>query len=48
MREYYIQIKDSRFGYEATNHYFFVPLDLVLKSLNCEYLLNNWLPQLSK
>ncbi len=48
IREYNIQIIDSRFGYEATNHYFFVPLDLVLKSLNCEYLLNNWLSQISK
>ncbi|HOQ31538.1 MAG TPA: hypothetical protein PLA12_03395 [Candidatus Hydrogenedens sp.] len=48
IREYNIQIADSRFGFEATNHYFFVPLDLVLKSLNCEELLNNWIPQISK
>lgn len=48
IREYNIQIIDSKFGYEATNHYFFIPLDLVLKSLNCEYLLNNWLSQFSK
>jgi len=47
-KEYYIQITDSRIGFEATNHYFFVPLDLALKSLNCEYLLNDWIPQLSK
>ncbi|MGC8845339.1 MAG: hypothetical protein ACP5QY_05775 [Candidatus Hydrogenedens sp.] len=48
IREYHIQISDSRFGFEATNHYFFVPLDLVLKSLNCENLLNNWIPQISQ
>ena len=48
IREYNLQIVDSRFGFEATNHYFFVPLDLVLKSLNCEELLNNWIPQISR
>lgn len=47
-REYNIQLKDSRIGFEATNQYFFVPLDLVLKVLNCESLLNNWIPQLTK
>ena len=29
---------DSRLGYEASNHYFYVPLDLVEKVINCEYL----------
>ena len=29
---------DSRLGYEAANHYFYVPLDLVEKVVDCEYL----------
>lgn len=29
---------DSRLGYESSNHYFYVPLDLVEKVVNCEYL----------
>ena len=29
---------DSRIGYEASNHYFYVPLDLVEKVVNCDYL----------
>jgi hypothetical protein len=29
---------------EATNHYFFAPLDLVEKVLNCRDLLDRWLP----
>jgi hypothetical protein len=29
---------DSRIGFEASNHYFYVPLDLVEKLINCEYL----------
>lgn len=29
---------DSRLGYEAANHYFYVPLDLVEKVINCDYL----------
>jgi hypothetical protein len=29
---------DSRLGYEPSNHYFYVPLDLVEKVVNCEYL----------
>jgi hypothetical protein len=29
---------DSRLGFEASNHYFYVPLDLVEKVINCNYL----------
>ena len=29
---------DSRIGYEASNHYFYVPLDLVEKVVSCDYL----------
>lgn len=39
-----IQSRDSRIGFEATNHYFYVPLDLAEKVVNCRYLLDNWLP----
>jgi hypothetical protein len=29
---------DSRLGYEASNHYYYVPLDLVEKVINCNHL----------
>jgi hypothetical protein len=29
---------DSRIGFEASNHYYYTPLDLVEKVINCEYL----------
>lgn len=41
---YAIQVRDSRLGFEATNHYFYVPLDLVEKVINCQDLLDRWLP----
>lgn len=34
-----LQTCDSRLGFEATNHYFFVPVDLAEKILNCRYLM---------
>jgi len=40
LRLYRIQARDSRIGFEATNHYFYVPLDLAEKVLNCERLLS--------
>ncbi len=43
-RLYTIQRRDARIGYEATNHYFYVPLDLAEKVLNCRDLLSRWLP----
>jgi hypothetical protein len=43
-RLYDIQSRDSRIGFEATNHYFFVPTDLAEKVLNCRNLLDRWLP----
>ena len=39
-----IQIRDSRLGFEATNHYFYVPMDLVEKVINCRDLLDRWVP----
>jgi hypothetical protein len=41
---YGIQRADSRIGFEATNHYYYVPGDLVEKILNCRDLLDRWLP----
>jgi len=35
---YQLAKEDSRIGYEASNHYFYVPLDLVEKVVNCAYL----------
>lgn len=40
-----LQVADSRIGFEATNHYFYVPMDLVEKMLNCHDLLTRWLPE---
>jgi len=44
-RLYVIQSRDSRIGFEATNHYFYVRMDLAEKVLNCRDLLDRWLPQ---
>ncbi len=44
-RLYELQSVDSRIGFEASNHYFYVPDDLKEKVLNCRYLLENWLPK---
>jgi hypothetical protein len=38
--------EDSRIGFEASNHYYYLPLDLVEKVVNCEYVLKTWLPGL--
>jgi hypothetical protein len=37
--------QDPRLGFEASNHYYYLPLDLVEKVLNCEYLLGTWLAE---
>lgn len=41
-RLYELQSIDSRIGFEASNHYFYIPDDLKEKVLNCRYLLENW------
>ncbi len=41
---YLISKEDSRIGFEASNHYYYFPLDFVGKVINCEYILNTWLP----
>ena len=43
-----IQQRDSRIGFEATNHYFYVPSDLAEKVVNCRFLLDTWLPEQRK
>jgi hypothetical protein len=43
-RLYALQQQDSRIGFEASNQYYYVPLDLVEKVLNCRDLLDRWLP----
>lgn len=40
-----IQSRDSRIGFEATNQYFYVPMDLAEKVINCRDLLDRWLPE---
>ena len=37
-RMFELSSSDSRLGYEASNHYYYVPLDLVEKVINCEDL----------
>jgi hypothetical protein len=37
-----LQCSDSRLGFEASNHYFYVPADLIEKVVNCRYLLEKW------
>lgn len=44
-RELYVLTKrDSRIGFEASNHYYYVPLDLAEKVINCRYILDHVLP----
>jgi hypothetical protein len=46
-RLYQLAKEDSRIGFEASNQYHYLPLDLVEKVVNCEYVLEQWLPTLS-
>jgi hypothetical protein len=39
--------QDPRIGYEASNHYYYLPLDLVEKVVNCRYVMDVWLPRMS-
>jgi hypothetical protein len=40
-----LQSNDSRLGFEASNHYFYVWNDLAEKVINCRDLLDHWLPE---
>ena len=42
--QYSLQQTDSRIGFEATNQYYYVPVDLMEKVLNCRDLIERWLP----
>lgn len=33
--------EDSRIGYEASNHYYYYPLDMIEKVVNCTYIMNH-------
>jgi len=43
-----LQQRDSRLGFEASNQYYYVPVDLVEKVINCRDLLDRWLPAVKK
>ncbi len=47
-RLFAIQSRDSRIGFEASNHYFYIPLDLAEKVINCRDLLDHWLPEVKR
>ncbi len=40
--------EDSRIGYEASNHYYYVPVDLVEKVVNVRYILEHWVAELER
>ncbi len=44
VRLHALQSRDSRIGFEASNQYFYVPLDLAEKVINCQWL-EDTLPQ---
>ncbi len=39
-----LAMEDSRIGFEASNHYYYLPIDLVEKVINCRYILDCLLP----
>ncbi|MCU0916897.1 MAG: alpha-amylase family protein [Planctomycetes bacterium] len=43
-RLFALTCQDSRIGFEASNHYYYLPLDLVEKVINCAYVRDTWLP----
>ena len=43
-----LQSADARIGFEASNHYYYRPIDLAEKILNCRDLLDRWLPAQKK
>jgi hypothetical protein len=44
VRFFVLAREDSRFGFEASNQYNYLPLDFIEKAVNCDYILNHWLP----
>jgi hypothetical protein len=41
---FYLTRQDSCIGFEASNHYYYFPFDFVEKVINCDYILQDWLP----
>ncbi len=39
-----LQASDSRLGFEASNQYYYVSVDLAEKIVNCRHLLEHWIP----
>lgn len=39
-RLFALTLQDSRIGFEASNHYYYLPLDLVEKVVNCRHILD--------
>jgi hypothetical protein len=46
-RLYTLAKEDSRIGFEATNQYHYLPLDLVEKVVNGKFVLEKWLPTMT-
>jgi hypothetical protein len=44
-RLFTLTLQDSRIGYEASNHYYYLPLDLVEKVINCRHILDTALAE---
>jgi hypothetical protein len=40
IRHFTLTCADSRIGFEASNHYYYLPLDLVEKAVNCRHILD--------
>jgi phosphoribosyl-ATP pyrophosphohydrolase len=36
--QYFVDRANSVIAYEASNHYYYTPLDLIEKMLNCDYV----------
>ncbi|MCK5814950.1 MAG: hypothetical protein KAH07_03300, partial [Flavobacteriaceae bacterium] len=45
IKMYQISKEDSRIGYEASNHYYYFPLDFAEKVINCEHILQTYQKQ---
>ena len=39
---YDLTLDDSRIGFESSNQYYYTPLDLVEKVVNCEFIARGW------
>jgi hypothetical protein len=39
-RQYFLARQDSTIAYEASNHYYYRPLDLVEKVINCRHAIS--------